>query len=142
MTQSVIDSTNPSNSTSSGGGGKSLGGGVVAGLAVVGGLVGLALLLLLLGLLRQRAARRRGADDGFGGMGRSGGVAVVWTDVSYIVPRSSGLFTRRKGGKTASGYTDEKVVLDNVSGRVEPGQMMAVLGPSGTPKTFGKEDAF
>lgn len=100
----------------------------------MGGLIALALGFLVLGYVNQRKARLLG--PGKGRFARSGGVAIAWQDVSYIVPRSSSTsFLRRRNKKTESGFTDEKVVLDNVSGRVEPGQMMAILGPSGAGKT-------
>ncbi|EPQ58693.1 hypothetical protein GLOTRDRAFT_115012 [Gloeophyllum trabeum ATCC 11539] len=136
VAQSVIDSSS-GNSTSSNGASKSkeLSGGVIAGLAVVGALLLLALILLLLGWLLQRRARKSGA--GIDGLGKSGGVSVVWTDVNYVVLRSGSewgaFFGRRR--KREDGFNDDKVVLDGVSGRVEPGQMMAILGPSGAGKT-------
>ena len=130
--QSVID-TASDNLTSSGSssGGKQLSGGVIAGLAVVGGLIGLALLLLFWGLWKQRKARMAHLVDG--GHGSSGGVAVQWSSISYAVPKA-GAFTLRWRSKTQRRddvFNQGKVVLDGVSGRVEPGQMMAILGPSG-----------
>ncbi|KAI0781450.1 ABC transporter [Trametes elegans] len=109
--------------------GSSLSGGVIAGLAVVGSLIALALFLLLLGWLVQRRARKQGAD----GLDRSGGVTIAWSDVSYFVPQSSGasFFHRRK----ADAADNAKVILDNLSGRVVPGEVMAILGPSGAGKT-------
>ncbi|TDL20128.1 hypothetical protein BD410DRAFT_829832 [Rickenella mellea] len=159
--QSVIDSSTAAsgngNSTTAAGGGKSLSGGVIAGLAVVGALVGLAVLGFAVGYRQQRKARRGGSGSGRGGVAgsfeggegekaRSGGVAVEWNDVSYVVPSSSSssstfsLFggaqkSRRRRQRREEGYSDEKTILDNVSGRVLPGQMMAILGPSGAGKT-------
>ncbi|KAI0333180.1 hypothetical protein GY45DRAFT_1320127 [Cubamyces sp. BRFM 1775] len=132
IAQSTLD-TLSGNSTSSGdgsSGGSSLGGGVIAGLAVVGGLIGIALFFLLLGCISQRRARRKGV----GALDRSGGVAAVWSDVSYIVPQPSGSswFPRRRSRQDAD---TQKVILDNVSGRVVPGEVMAILGPSGAGKT-------
>ncbi|KAH9483668.1 ABC transporter G family member [Psilocybe cubensis] len=111
---------------------KPLSGGVIAGLAVVGALILLSLLLLALGLRSQRAARRRGVS-----VERSR-ASVEWTNLSYTIPGESEsvkipIFGRRKGGATEI-YTD-KVILDNVTGVVKPGQMMAILGPSGAGKT-------
>jgi ABC-type multidrug transport system ATPase subunit len=57
---------------------------------------------------------------------------VEWSRVSYVV---SGLGNRSWLGTRGAGADDDKVVLDTVSGRVAPGQMMAVLGPSGAGKT-------
>ncbi|KDQ59718.1 hypothetical protein JAAARDRAFT_33288 [Jaapia argillacea MUCL 33604] len=134
--QSVIDSSGNSTSTPTADSKKQLSGGVIAGLAVVGGLVGLALVGVLLGWLSQRKARRGGGD----GLVQTGGVPVVWKDVSYVVPGSGASLFSRKKKKTADdegglAYNDDKVVLDAVSGRVEPGQMLAILGPSGAGKT-------
>jgi ABC-type transport system involved in cytochrome bd biosynthesis fused ATPase/permease subunit len=100
---------------------KSLSGGVIAGLVVVGALALAALLLLFFGLYQQRKAKRIPV-----GATHKEGVALEWKDISYFVPRSASLsFTKRGRG---AGLTP---VLDSVSGRLEPGQMMAILGPSG-----------
>ncbi|KAI0927964.1 hypothetical protein AcW2_004129 [Taiwanofungus camphoratus] len=136
VSQSVID-TITSNSTGSanvGGGGKSLSGSVIAGLAVVGGLIALALLFLVHGWIRQRQARKRGAD----GADKRGGVAVNWTDINYFVAGNGEgswptTFLRRR--RVRGVLNDHKVVLDAVSGHVAPGEMMAIMGPSGAGKT-------
>jgi len=131
VAQSVIDSGgNLTHASSSSQGGKSLSGGVIAGLAVVGGLVFAALLLLALGFRTQRAARRNGLGDV-----RGARVSVYWSNLSYIIPgagRQSGWIGKARNlrdGSTA--VNDDKVILDSVTGRVQPGQMMAILGPSG-----------
>ncbi|KAM5542745.1 hypothetical protein V8D89_003706 [Ganoderma adspersum] len=131
IAQNVLDtlSGNATSSNSTNSGGSSLGGGVIAGLAVVGGLVGLALLFLALGWISQRRARKAGAN----GLRPTGGVTVEWADISYFVPQPTpGFSLRRRHG---SAVDNQKVVLDNVSGRVVPGEMMAILGPSGAGKT-------
>lgn len=122
VAQGVID-TSLANSSSSSGSHKSLSGGVIAGLAVVGSLMLLALLSLLFGLYSQKRARRIWDD-----VSGHGGVTVRWRDISYIVRGRNTTFGRRKGvGATT--------VLGGVSGQVQPGQMMAILGPSGAGKT-------
>ncbi|KAL4246145.1 ABC transporter [Abortiporus biennis] len=136
VTQSVIDTVSGSTSSTSDSGqhGSSLSGGVIAGLAVVGGLIGLALIFLLYGWWVQRKARRGVPISA----GRFGGRAVEWSDISYFVPSShqqsffSGLRWRRRD---KGNFSNQKVVLDNVSGLVHPGQIMAILGPSGAGKT-------
>ncbi|KAJ6620338.1 ABC transporter [Mycena sp. CBHHK59/15] len=127
VAQSVIDTTsgNSTSSVDSATKGTQLSGGVIGGLAAVGGLLLLALLLLLLGLVKQREARRAGP-----GVTDGSRVAVEWAGVSYVLNA-----TRPWLGKRSGVADDDKVVLDAVSARVEPGQMMAVLGPSGAGKT-------
>jgi ABC-type multidrug transport system fused ATPase/permease subunit len=129
--QSVIDNTVNNNTTTaqSDSGGKPLGGGVIAGLAVVGSLVFLALALLLFGCFKQRAARKARTGD-------VGGIKVnaEWNSVTYAIPTGAsffGLWKKQKGDAS-----DEKVILDSVSGMVKAGEMMAILGPSGTRVSF------
>ncbi|KIY48243.1 ABC transporter [Fistulina hepatica ATCC 64428] len=121
--QSVIDTTNTT-TTENTGGSSPLDGGVIAGLAVVGGLIIIALALILFGFIRQRAARRVP-----GGELPREAVGVQWSDVSYVLPKSRSWFSRSRAG------VDDKVILDNVSGCVFPGQTLAILGPSGAGKT-------
>ena len=127
--QNVIDTATGDTASDTEGGSSSLSGGVIAGLAVVGGLIGLALLFLLWGLVVQRKARRVPRSP----LDRTGGASVEWTAVSYFVPNSRSLFARvpRRQKSTDGDFADHKVVLDSVSGQVLPGQMMAILGPSG-----------
>ncbi|KAJ7118876.1 hypothetical protein C8R44DRAFT_789504 [Mycena epipterygia] len=128
LAQSVIDTASGNSTAASGSAkGTQLSGGVIGGLAVVGGLILIALLFLLLGLVKQRAARRAKVDVAEGSR-----VAVEWAGVTYVV---SGLGGRSWLGTRSRGADDDKVVLDAVSGRVAPGQMMAILGPSGAGKT-------
>ncbi|KAG5643567.1 hypothetical protein DXG03_000662 [Asterophora parasitica] len=132
--QSVIDTGGNGTDTNTGeNGGKSISGGVIAGLAVVGALVFLALAFLLLGCAKQRKARSAVSGD-------NGGIQVglEWEAISYTVPGSSSASIlgglRKRRGQPAE-VNDDKVVLDNVSGMVQAGQMMAILGPSGAGKT-------
>jgi len=130
--QSVIDSggnvTDTTNGSMSSGPG--LSGGVIAGLAVVGGLVLFALSTLLWGLFLQRRARLSGCKD----IDRWR-VALEWIDLTYIIPRSQGLSLLRWFGRDNSNDC-EKTVLNALNGRVDPGQMMAILGPSGRFHSF------
>lgn len=127
--QGVIDAGGgPTSSGSSGSG--SLGGGVIAGLAVVGAFIVLALLGFLVGWLGQRKQRRRGAGSFGEGKGQHGGFAVEWSDVTYIVSRGNSGKTWLRSRKSRD-HDDAKVILDGVSGRVEPGQLLGILGPSG-----------
>lgn len=130
--QSVIDtSDNHTNSSSSNNSGKALSGGVVAGLAVVGALILLALALFVIGYIRQTRARKFGF--GAGKAERSGGIRVEWNSVTYLVPSADGArgWTEGLRRRQKQGWSNDKVVLDEVSGHVNPGQIMAVLGPSG-----------
>lgn len=127
--QSAIDGTSNTTTSSPAKQGNDLGAGVIAGLAVVCGLIGIALLLFLLGWLSQRKARRVVSNS----LAKRGGYSLEWNDISYTIPTGS-VGLRPFWGTTRSGQitTDDKVILDNVSGRVNPGEMMAILGPSGT----------
>lgn len=150
----MIDTTSSSSSSSSTENThKSLSGGVIAGLAVVGGLLATALAFLALGLRSQRRAAQTPSQNGVSTVtDASSSVAVVWNDVSYIVssPSSIDIFgsllrrrRRNRNGESeteienahVSGYTEDIVVLDGVGGTVAPGEMMAILGPSGAGKT-------
>ena len=128
--QYVIDdfTGTASNSTDTNSG-KPLDGGVIAGLAVVGALVGFALLVLFFGWLSQRRARRAT----FNRFSEKGGIGVQWSNINYIVPNTAAGFmdSLRAFFRPSDKYNGYKVVLDSVSGSVEPGQMMAILGPSG-----------
>jgi ABC-type multidrug transport system fused ATPase/permease subunit len=131
--QGVIDigSGSTSNSTQSGSSTvTSLGGGVIAGLAVVGVLIVLCLFFLFLGLMSQRAARRKGFEDD-----EKSKVTVEWSQLSYVIPgigkKNAFLRAFRKVRPDPTAINDDKVILDNVNGKVRPGQMMAILGPSG-----------
>lgn len=129
VVQGVIDAAKgntTSDGQSGGGGDTSLSSGVIAGLAVVGGLIVLVLFGLVIGIWNQRKVRKGGKV--LNGTADRGRVAVAWQDLSYTVPGASGgLSSLLRRGKA----TDDKLVLDGVSGKVEPGQMMGILGPSG-----------
>lgn len=127
--QNVIDTAGGGTSSSSTQASKSLSPGVIAGLAVVCGLIFLSLLLLALGLRTQRLARKSTAD-----FSRSN-VGVAWSCLSYVIPneRQGALSVLRNRGGSKN---DDKVILDSVSGSVRPGQMMAILGPSGKSLFF------
>lgn len=128
VAQGIIDTdggTTTSDDTS--GSGTQLSSGVIAGLAVVGGLVGLILFGLSVGLLNQRKVRKTGGKT-IGGGREHEGVAVDWRDLRYVVRGSGGKNWLSRKRNTAL----DKVVLYGVSGKVGPGQMMGILGPSGT----------
>ncbi|KAH6919115.1 ABC transporter [Coprinopsis sp. MPI-PUGE-AT-0042] len=126
--QSVIDTTaGTTNDSEEVPQKKPLSGGVIAGLAVIGGLVGLALLFLLWGCLSQRKARRTGVAESRSRVG------VSWSNLSYCVPAPRGVLGALQKRKVAQ--DGDKFILDNISGNVPSGQMMAILGPSGAGKT-------
>jgi ABC-type multidrug transport system fused ATPase/permease subunit len=128
VAQGVIDTANSTDSGTTAGGGKSLSAGVIAGLAVVGGLIALALVLLLIGLINQRKARKEGYVP-LGGHHAS----IEWSNITYLVSPSTGSFFGMR--KSRDGVSSDKAILDAVNGRVGPGEMMAILGPSGAGKT-------
>jgi len=128
--QSVIDTAGNATSTGNQTGKAPLNGGVTAGLAVVGSLAFFALLLLVYGMIMQRKIRKGGSSDLAGIQ-----VGVEWSSISYTVPGSGhGLF-KRPGKSGLANVTNDKTVLDNVTGKVPAGSMMAILGPSGAGKT-------
>lgn len=125
--------------------------GVIAGLAVVGGLVVLAVLGLIWGCIARSKARRRPrrADKGRRGVG------VEWTSLGYKIKTGT---TRKRdivwGAANAKAQKNKereaeagagdldgkakdrkgwKMILDGAEGRVEPGKLVAILGPSGEP---------
>ena len=132
--QSVIDETGSSSSSEQSSGRSSLSGGVIAGLAAVGALLLLALLLLAFGIAKQKRARKSGHE---GGIGKTGGVGVHWDNINYTVHHSSGLWATYKSLSpftgTSYGEMSDRTILGGISGCVEPGQIMAILGPSGKP---------
>ncbi|KAF4613639.1 hypothetical protein D9613_007664 [Agrocybe pediades] len=125
--QNVIDSSSGSSSSDPTRPSKSLSGGVIAGLAVVGALVLVGLVLLALGLKSRRTARK----DGLPLERRR--AFIEWTELSYLIPGQRNIFAIRRRRRVDG--NNDKVVLDNISGKVIPGQMMAILGPSGAGKT-------
>ena len=132
--QGVIDSqiaTTGSNVGDS----SSLGGGIIAGIAVVGAFIGIALLGFLIGWWSRRKQRRSGAGYLAEGKGQHGGFAVEWSAVTYVLPRSHGS-KRWLRPRRSRGSDGDKVILDRISGRMEPGKLLVILGPSGASLFF------
>ncbi|KAG1865336.1 hypothetical protein F4604DRAFT_1928485 [Suillus subluteus] len=111
VTQAVIDTTNATSSAAAASGGTELSGGTVVAW----------------GWYVQRAAKKLPFNGG-----QSGGISVRWSDISYIVqsPQNSPSSLISK-----STIREGKTILDSVSGSIESGQLMAILGPSGAGKT-------
>jgi hypothetical protein len=132
--QGAIDSQGGT-SGSNGGGGSSLSGGIIAGLAVVGAFVALALLGFLIGWWSRGKQRRSGAGYVAEGKAQHGGFAVEWSAVTYVMPRSYGSGSKRwLRARGSRGTENDKIILDGISGRVEPGQLLGILGPSGASR--------
>lgn len=113
----------------------SLSGGVIAGLAVVGAFLLAAVIAVVLGVLRRRRARAMGAAwhksgrfDESEGMGAA---SVAWQNLSYVIAP-----TRSWTGRKSSDHLGGLVVLDDVSGTVPAGGLLAILGPSGAGKVL------
>jgi ABC-type multidrug transport system fused ATPase/permease subunit len=102
---------------------------VIAGLVIISVLTAVSLSILLLGYYSSRRARN--AKTSLSGEGTSG-VGISWAGISYVIPgRANNSFDSLKtkiGKFTATG---DRMVLHNVSGNVLPGQILAILGPSG-----------
>ncbi|KAG0706465.1 hypothetical protein DFH29DRAFT_151920 [Suillus ampliporus] len=126
VTQAVIDTTNAT-SIAVASSGTELSGGVIAGLAVVGAIIAFGLAVVAWGWYAQRAAKKLPFNGG-----QSGGISVRWSDISYIVPLPKNSLSSLISKPTIRGG---KTVLDSVTGGIEPGQLMAILGPSGAGKT-------
>ena len=59
---------------------------------------------------------------------------LEWTGVSLVAHTQKGLFS--KGGAAGAGGAGEsKTILDQISGVANPGEVLAIMGPSGGGKT-------
>ncbi|ORY75662.1 hypothetical protein BCR35DRAFT_292865 [Leucosporidium creatinivorum] len=117
-------------STSSTGGGSSLSPGVIGGLAVLGGIVLFLLALLGLGFISQRKARRQPIKLVDPDEGKAAGAAGVrWEALGYALP------ARARSWIPGRPRRNGRIILDNLNGHVEGGQLCAILGPSGAGKS-------
>lgn len=114
---------------STGGGGSSLSPGVIAGLAVVGAAVLILLALLAWGCMAQRSARRLPPTESLENEKLQGAVGVRWESLGYALP------SRARSMIPGRPRRDGRVILDNLSGSVEGGQLCAILGPTGAGKS-------
>lgn len=94
--------------------------------------------LLLFGKLAQRRAIKGGPA-----ILHRGGIGVRWEEVGYVVPVDGGVFRGRNANSRDAEYGEKgsggKVILDarGSQGIVRPGEMLAILGPSGEHYPFG-----
>ena len=152
VTQSELNSfyANGSGEGDSQDAGSSLSNAVIAGLIILGVAVAAIVALLLLGMWQQRKARRLPKGAGLGPVG------LQWEHLNYTVPTRTGFVPRRRKREASQlaevapstelgdsiahldspsvGKHDLSVVR-NSSGSIDPGCMVAVLGPSGAGKT-------
>ncbi|KAL8278009.1 hypothetical protein RQP46_009641 [Phenoliferia psychrophenolica] len=104
--------------------GSTLSKGVIAGLSIVAAVAFLALLSLGLGLWSQSKARKAPVGE----LDEKSGVGLRWTDIGFtLAPKSR---VGRRGNAD-----DGRVLLDGISGEVAPGQLLAILGPTGAGKS-------
>ncbi len=147
ITQAELDTfwATGSGESSSNGSRSGLSNAVIAGLVILGVAVAAIAALLLIGLWQQRKARRlpKGAI--------AEPLGLQWyNNLTYAVPDTSVGLRRRKPTPSAEQLAEtvpstpfhassasggDLTVLRNSSGRIEPGCMVAVLGPSGAGKT-------
>jgi hypothetical protein len=71
------------------------------------------------------------------------GVGIMWSNLRYTIRQEivgqpigrrnywRNFMSRTNPQDPEDGATNLKVLLNDIHGRVEPGQMMAILGPSG-----------
>ncbi|SCV68407.1 BQ2448_528 [Microbotryum intermedium] len=102
--------------------------GVIIGLAIVGAFVVALLGFLFWGCLVQRKARRGVTALADQDQGQDGAVGMRWSGLGYTLPqqRFGVLGQRRRAGR---------VILDNLTGEVQPGTLCAILGPTGAGKS-------
>lgn len=152
VTQSELDTfyATGSGESDSPGSGSSLSNAVIAGLVILALAVATTAALLLLGLWKQKQARSMPKGAGQGPLG------LRWKRLDYTIPAKRGLRQMRRTAEAeklaevvpSSDFGDTVAHLDspssdkhdlsvirNSSGRIDPGCMVAVLGPSGAGKT-------
>jgi hypothetical protein len=130
----------PSGTSTSGSEPERLSKAVIGGLAVVGGLLLISIIVLLWGWRRQVMARLQRSSNEHRS---THGFGIMWSNLRYTIrhefvgqPMGQRNWWRRLNWRQDRQDPEDetmkyKVLLDDISGRVEPGQMMAILGPSG-----------
>lgn len=115
--------------------------GVIGGLAVLGAIVLVIVGLIVIGWWGQKKAREGGSKGVLIDEKNHGGVGLRWRGIGYALPsESSGFFgvfrkisNRSKGGFSSG--DEGRILLDGISGQVLPGQLCAILGPTGAGKS-------
>jgi hypothetical protein len=114
--------------------GSSLSGGVIGGLAVVGALLLIVLAALIWGWLSQKRARSSRVAGYGSAPDRKLGVGMAWSNVNYTITKPTGvsaILNPRLNKARMTVGSDGKTILEDISGSVQPGEMLAILGPSG-----------
>lgn len=113
-----------------------LAGGVIAGLAVLGVAVASLVALIIFACYRQRKLRR--ADYSNDVFKEKKSIGLRWQNVGYTLPIQNGassFFSRMSDDGRYKSANQGRILLDNLSGEIKGGKLLAVLGTTGAGKS-------